>query len=957
MTATDDSVFASLQQVTGATYDNSMFNKDLIDIYMLRKARQKGLRLPTGGPPAEYKYLGAHVETSTAGTSENVVYIDVSSMYPSFILTLNASPETIIGTRADLRKSEYTEDDCVWGYIDTRAVKHLQDGEPWQQYTDGQYKMVYDPHAPSMKWSCDDGAGPRYEKCYFLAHDVQKGFLTECVEELIALKNQYRGTSLYGSTKRVTNCFTPDTEVMTPDGVVNIRDLTVGDEVYSFDPDTEAVEVKPVTETFAYPDYDDKLVSLQTTRIDFSVTPNHRMIVRKDNPSPNSTTWDEYKFVEAGDLEPYSHYELPHDWNVEHGDPIERVNLTRWLDNYEIWFDSEDIHGHTIRYEVDGDLTPSYKMVDGERAAGYRVDADTYQNNREYIHQITDSVYVHQESKQKWIPVEYDGDNFLQFLAWYITEGSSRVNGGDKDEYDTTRGYTHQVHLAQELGDDHRDIGDLLTEMGLTGYSNNRGYSLSSESLYTLLRDLCGEDSFDKQIPELVYDCSEQQKQLFFDTLIAGDGDSRETSHRYTTSSEQLRDDFMRLCVHLGRNPRYRKDSGSWRVFYSESKNHIQPNRSAEKDTADDGVYCVEVADNHTLLAGRNGNFQFVGQSIYGVLGFAAEESSFRLFDWRIAEAITLSGRKMIQFSRDYVIDKLGEMGYEAYAALGDTDGVGIAVPEASTRHEAMERVEDAVEQLNGPGYDQFFQQDFGVDPDNHHGEIEIESYAPKVFIPSRNPPHGDVGVKKRRVEWQTWNDDDGECDEISITGLEAERSDVAPITKQAQRAFAAQLRESDSTAREKLFPTLREYADAIVNGRMAIERVCKRGGIGQPLTEYGEVDRTPAPLYRGAKYASREIDGITVQQGDKPLEIRVTSVPDGYPTTYRAQTAEDGQRVDAIAVNDVAQLPAGFDVDWETHLQKTLIDPMKPLLETRFGADAWSEIRHGHEQQGLGDF
>jgi DNA polymerase elongation subunit (family B) len=126
-------------------------------------------------------------------------------MYPSLILTLNASPETIIGDRNALRESEYTEDDCVWGYFDTREVKHLQPNEPWQQYTNGQYKMVYDPEAPDTKWSCDEGDGPRYEKCYFLKHDIQKGFLTECVEELIELKNQYRGTSLYGSTKTVTN--------------------------------------------------------------------------------------------------------------------------------------------------------------------------------------------------------------------------------------------------------------------------------------------------------------------------------------------------------------------------------------------------------------------------------------------------------------------------------------------------------------------------------------------------------------------------------------------------------------------------------------------------------------------------------------------------------------------------------------------------------------------------------
>jgi len=192
---TDDSVFASLQSVTGTTYDNSTYNKDLLDVFLLHKARQKGVRLPTGGAPDEYKYLGAFVETPTAGMNENVVYCDLASLYPNNILSLNASPETIVGTKEDLEQSQYTEEDCVWGYVDPRPVKHLDENyNGWRQYTDGQYKMVYDPHAPDIKWTCDDADGPQYERLYFLSHDIQRGFLTECVDELIALKNKYRGT-------------------------------------------------------------------------------------------------------------------------------------------------------------------------------------------------------------------------------------------------------------------------------------------------------------------------------------------------------------------------------------------------------------------------------------------------------------------------------------------------------------------------------------------------------------------------------------------------------------------------------------------------------------------------------------------------------------------------------------------------------------------------------------------
>lgn len=701
---TDDSVFASLQQVTGATYDNAEYNRDLIDIYMLRKARQKGVRLPTGGPPDEYKYLGAHVEQSTAGTNRNVVYIDVSSMYPSLLLTLNASPETIIGTRSDLRESQYTEDDCVWGYIDTREVKHLTGDEPWQQYTNGQYKIVYDPDAPDIKWTCDNpehesgrtGDGPRYEKCYFLSHDVQKGFLTECVEELIALKNQYRGTSLYGSTKRVTNCFGDDMEVVRAFDrkSVDITSVGVGDYLRTVNPETGELGQTRVERTYSY-ETDEPLLHIRNHQFDLKLTADHFLPVR---PVDGEDGWDEYRELPAGLLDDETAWEVPH------------TNAT---------FTGADVS---------------------------------------LIH-------------------------------------------------DTER------------------------------------------------------------------------------------------------------------------------------------------------------VHCVELADStQAMFVGKNKKYQPNYNSIYGVLGFANEESSFRLFDWRIAEAITLTGRKMIQFSRDYVVERLAEMGYNAYPALGDTDGVGIAVPDAASRHEALTAVEKAVEQLNTDGYDDFFERECAVGPQRHHGEIEVESFAPKVFIPSRTPPHGEVGVKKRRIEWQTWNDKNGECDEISITGLEAERSDVAPITKQAQRAFASQLRHSDSTARENLFPTLREYADAIADGQMDVQRVCKRGGIGQPLSEYGTTERTPAPLYRGAKYANEQLDGVTIQQGDKPMVVYVADVGGSLPETYTAVTNEDGDEVDAIAVTDASRLPTSVRVDWDRHLQKTLIEPLKPLLETRFGDQVWSEIRHQHRQQQLGE-
>ena len=549
MKRNDDSVFSAIQAVSGAPYTDASYNRDILKHYLLKKARQKGIRLPTGTQPDVYKYLGAFVETPTAGVNENVVYCDLSSLYPNNIRLLNASPETIVGTREELKESKYTEDDCVWGYIDTRPVKHIESGESWRQYTNGQYKMVYDPHGKSVKWTCDEADGPRYEKLYFLSHDTQKGFLTECVADLIALKEKYRGTPLYAATKRIVN-------------------------------------------------------------------------------------------------------------------------------------------------------------------------------------------------------------------------------------------------------------------------------------------------------------------------------------------------------------------------------------------------------------------------SVYGIVGFATQQNASAIYDWRLAEAITLTGRKIIQESRDRLISRLQQKGYDdVYACSGDTDATALSLPSGATKDQILRDVNEAVEWLNTEGYDEIASQLFGVSPEHRHIEIEVESFAPRLFIPSANPPHGDVGIKKRYIQHETWNDDDGDCDDISITGLEAERSDVAPITKDAQIAFAETLREDTSTAKEQLFPYLREQYAAIQDGSIELSKVCKRGGIGQNLFEYGTANRRPAPIYRGAKYANNHIDGITVQHGDKPAVIFIKKITGEYPNTYSAETAEDGDVVDAVALPDPSKLPNGFVVDYEKHCEKVLLDPMEPLLDTRFGEDTWQEIIHQHEQRGIESF
>ncbi|MCD2202340.1 DNA polymerase domain-containing protein [Halobacterium sp. KA-6] len=557
-----------------------------------------------------------------AGRNGNFQWVG-QSLYPMCMVTTNASPETKVDPEA-------------------------YDGETYRAPNGTHFRKEPDG---IIREIIDETLGEREQKKALRNdHDPES-------------EDYDRYDRQQAAVKVIMNCFTPDTDVLTPKGVRNIRDLAVGDEVYSLDPDTVELEVKPVVDTHTYPDYRGDLVDIETNKTDFRVTPNHRMLVRKNET--NGITHDDYRFVEAGNLDDATNYELPHDWDGPDGDSLDVVDLTEYVDDYEVWV-RPSVHGHTFAAELG--YYPDTVLKNDLGEEGYVFGPDEFEKHREYIETVAERTYVHAEPGRKWIPRTFDGDDFLDLLAWYVTEGNVYTSE-TKQFGEKTRGAATSVKIAQEAiadgGDgDHAAIGDLLDRMGFDYFVDDRSYQFTSQLLGNLLRDRCGDDSFEKRIPEFVFDLSQRQKRRFLETLVDGDGDRQPNSWRYTTSSERLRDDVLRLCTHLGLTAGYNRDSGSWRIHVTEeSKNTLRMHRSGSLSTAEDGVYCVTVEDNHTLLAGRNGKFQFVGQSMYGVLGW----ERFRLYDKEMGAAVTATGREVISFTEEAA----NEVGHEV--AYGDS--------------------------------------------------------------------------------------------------------------------------------------------------------------------------------------------------------------------------------------------------------------------------------------------
>ncbi|WP_394741505.1 DNA polymerase domain-containing protein [Natronococcus roseus] len=890
-----------VRSFVGCKLEDAPTPGDAVDMYVLHQAYGQFALPSKGQQEAGEEYEGGAVFDPITGVKENVTVLDLKSLYPMCMTTVNASPET----RVD--PDEY-------------------DGETYTAPT--QPDPIHFRKEP-------DG--------------VMREMITELLaerEEKKGLRNEHEpGTPAYeqydrqqGAVKVIMNCFTPDTEVLTPEGVRDVTDLEVGDEVYSLDPETEKLETKTVVETHAYPDYGGDLIDIETSKIDFSVTPNHRMLVRKNET--NGITEDEYRFVEAGDLDRATNYELPHDWEGPDGDELEEVDLTELIDGeYEVWV-RPSVHGHTFTAELGWIPRRVPKADVGE--VGYVFTAEEFEQHREYIEGVCETSFVHRESGRKWIPRTYDGDDFLDLLAWFVTEGNVYTSE-DKQFGENFRGSATTVKLAQDdrpVADGgenyHTTIGELLDGMGFDSYVDDRSYTITSKLLGDLVTELCGEGSFEKRIPEFVFDRSRRQKRRFLDVLIDGDGDRQVNSWRYSTSSDELRDDVLRLCAHLGLTANYSRDSDTWRIYVTEgSKNTLRTHRSSSRSTAENGVYCVTVEDNHTLLAGRNGKFQFVGQSLYGVSGW----EQFRLYDKEAASAITATGREVIEFTETAAT----EMNYQV--TYGDTDSVMLELGPDVSKSEAIEQSFDIEEHINDR-YDDFARTELNAE--FHRFQIEFEKLYRRFF---------QAGKKKRYAGHITWKEGK-DVDDIDIVGFEYQRSDIAPITKEVQhRVIEMIVKEGDIEG-------AKEYVQGVIEdvraGEVSLDDLAIPGGIGKRLDNYD----TDTAQVRGAKYANRVL-GTNFQRGSKPKRLYLERVDPAFFERLEDEEGLDARRdpvygafkrdPDVICFEYDDQIPEEFTVDYDTMLEKTLKGPISRILEAL--DVSWEEIKSGQEQTGLDQY
>ncbi|GAB7093922.1 hypothetical protein JCM30237_10740 [Halolamina litorea] len=387
-----------------------------------------------------------------------------------------------------------------------------------------------------------------------------------------------------------TGGFSPDTKVITADGPKLVAELSESDVLYTLDPSTKQLGRSPVT-AVEPASFSGSLVNIQGKRCDLLVHPDQRL--------PFCTkSIDSVRFQRADDLHERFDYKFVNGWTAPSYPETEFIDITDFLDEYEIRTTSE-VHGHTFRAALPEGCQPCRR----NSHTGYYFDPQTFKGYQQELESVADELTIVGGASQRSRPYRFAAEDFVAFLGWFITEGSVTWRK-NRD--------TAIVQIAQEKPEHRETIQSLLTRMGFDFQSTSDSFQFGSSLYGRFLTSLCGESSKERRLPSLVWSLPTEQKRAFFETLMAGDGNSDGT---YYTVSERLARDLCQFGLFLGMKPRYIRRGDLWELYFSERNDGFTPKANVRTVQSEGEVYRLSVEGSSVVMAGRNGRFQWCGVS------------------------------------------------------------------------------------------------------------------------------------------------------------------------------------------------------------------------------------------------------------------------------------------------------------------------------------------------------
>ena len=593
-----DKVFTAVAVIEGQIL------KDLHENNMVMNDRKEGL--------VREELPGAWVE-SQMGYYEDVISYDVESEYPNMMMHYNISPECLV------INPENTE-----GLISTPLSK--------------EYGIYYKKELGFLTKIVKKNFEER--KLY---KDLKKKYGKEGNKELETYYDSQQGIR-----KVFLNCFHQDTDIMTERGIKKLKDVKIGEMVYSINPDTEKLELKKVISVFEN-DYDGDMYFFNTRSIDIGVTPEHKMLMKNK--------LDKCEFIYAKDFHKLNKSIIP--LHIKIDQKIEQfLYLSDFVDlnnyNFYLKYFESDLR-YTKKKLEHISLEQSSSSLTKLKIA--TVNTRLTKDDIKSLYEMGYLVYLRDKRsyKTRMQQVKVDVDNFSKFVGYYLSEGSAYVNTPIKFG-NNERGISKKIVISQyekvnkNIYEDIRKLMlDLFDGDTINVKTFDKGIYICSDLLYEIIEKHFGTKYEKKIYGEMV---EYLNKEKILEGLYAGDGTKGQLQFTISIKYQQYFQDFLKLILELGFMPRYRIEERNGNKVYRIcwNKTNFWLKKSDKQIGRYNGkIYCLTVEDNHTVCVGMNGKFIWTGQSIYGVLA----SEWFHYFNINMAKTVTLSGQHMIKHLRD----------------------------------------------------------------------------------------------------------------------------------------------------------------------------------------------------------------------------------------------------------------------------------------------------------------
>ena len=375
-------------------------------------------------------------------------------------------------------------------------------------------------------------------------------------------------------------CILPDTDVLTTKGWKKMIDITKEDYIGVLDPKTDNIKYEKPSALHEY-HHNGQMYQLRSENIDLTVTPNHRMWVKKRSNA-------EYEFIQAFDC------------------LGKRLRYKKNVQNYqpEKWIGEKfTLSGFT---KSDNKVIPEkvIDMNDWLTFVGIWLGEGWYDENS-----VGFSVYNNKVGKELEVILNRWGCEIFQ------------VSCMDTGKYTKWSFENKQIANAMKY---------FMIDNGISQESDNLGFMEKISHLAT-----------DKNLPDWVWNLNKEQSCLLIDTMLLSSKLKLSLKTPvYYTESGKLANDLCRLCIHAGYSSHIKNvvdgvvdgadaEKTSYEVIITKKNMEPEINNGSDKSKAteteelidyDASVYCVTVSTGIFMIR-ENGKSVWTGNSRHGQKG------------------------------------------------------------------------------------------------------------------------------------------------------------------------------------------------------------------------------------------------------------------------------------------------------------------------------------------------